>query len=410
MKNRKIDWSDPACFWFALSLREGIPPRLLKNALVAAGKYTKQDQIPPPEILEESHHGKELINRMFRKRRIQTTSLENTLSVSEKKTTQEWIQQFQTQDIRVLPLGSPEYPVSLAKSPYAPALLYRQGHIQNFMRGKPLAVVGTRSPTAYGKECTDGIIADLYKTTAIVVSGMAMGIDRGAHRAALENGLQTWAVWGQGLLAPQSKDMQSWKHRILENGYIFSPFPPGMTASPYSFLARNKIISGLSLGTVVIESRLKGGAMDTARHCLKEHKKLWCLPGSVYSKCSAGPNALIRSGDAILLQSGEELADFYGITAIQKDRDKESITDLFSVENPTLATAKPESEHDEYTRKIMDALQGGPMSREQLLLLDTEGVSKAMVTLTRLELAGFIRSFPGGKIALCSSRKTVRNT
>lgn len=232
-----------------------------------------------------------------------------------------------------------------------------------------------------------------------------MGIDRGAHRAALENDLPTWAIWGQGLMAAQSKDMQSWKHRILQNGCIFSPFPPGKGASLYSFLARNKIISGISLGTILIESRLKGGAMDTARHCLKERKKLWCVPGSVYSKCSAGPNALIRSGAATLLQSGTELADFYGITAPKKNYHKESASKN-PAPNAAFSTAEQGNKNEEYSRKILDALQAGPMTREQLLLIDAEDISKAMGTLTRLELTGSIRSFPGGKIALCLSRKS----
>lgn len=164
-------------------------------------------------------------------------------------------------------------------------------------RKPTVAIVGTRKPTAYGREVTMQIATDLAKRGVIIVSGMALGIDGIAHRATLEAGGTTIAVQGNGLakLYPSSH-RQLGEDIIQHGGAILSEYEPHVEARGFQFLERNRIVSGLSDAILITEASARSGTLNTAKHALEQGKEVFVVPGNITSPLSAGCNALIKQG------------------------------------------------------------------------------------------------------------------
>ena len=177
-----------------------------------------------------------------------------------------------------------------------------------FVEGRPLvehekaiAVVGTRRPTAAGLEAAHDFATGLAEAGFIVVSGLALGIDAAAHRAALTAGGQTIAVLGAGLDMAYPQRNRSLRREIEELGTVVTEYPEGTEPFASHFPERNRIIAGLCIGVVVIEGTTKSGALITARLALDANRRVWAVPGSIRNRQASGPNELIRSGNASLV-------------------------------------------------------------------------------------------------------------
>lgn len=213
--------------------------------------------------------------------------------------------------IRVVPLGSGEYPASLAAIPDAPLVLYRLG--ADIPWGDTVAIVGSRAPTPPGREFAGELAAGLAALGWTVVSGMARGVDAAAHEGALRGGGKTLAVLGCGVDVVYPPESGRLRERILERGALLAEVPPGSLPLPRNFPARNRIISGISRGVVVAEAPSRSGALITARFALEQGKEVMAVPGNPLFPHTAGSNGLIREG-ASPVTSAEEVAGFLGWT------------------------------------------------------------------------------------------------
>ncbi len=204
------------------------------------------------------------------------------------------LEKAEKNSIRIITCLDDEYPERLKNIYQPPPVVY----IRNSLIKSPsLGVVGTRKATPYGKNAVSHIIPGLVSQGVSIISGMAYGIDYYAHRVCLENGGYTAAVLGTGMdIVYPSQNQALYDMIIKQNSCLVSEYPLGYTPTRYSFLQRNRIISGLSDGILVVESKERGGALSTANFALEQGKDVFSIPGSIFSLQSAGCNNLIKQG------------------------------------------------------------------------------------------------------------------
>lgn len=208
------------------------------------------------------------------------------------------------------------YPKRLKKIPDPPQVLYLAGNLDLLKDSSPpLAIVGTRRCSLYGKQVVGDFAGKLAEQGFIIVSGLAKGIDALAHKITLENGGKTIAVLGSGInkkIYPK-ENTSLFKNILKSGGLIVSEYPPGTPPLQYNFPKRNRIIAGLSLGVLVIEARKKSGALITADFAFQQKKPVFAIPGSIYNPTSSGCNLLIKRG-AKIVNSPEDILHYFQIS------------------------------------------------------------------------------------------------
>ena len=287
--------------------------------------------------------------------------------------------------ISVLILPDDDYPLYLKEIFAPPPVLYVKGDLSVLGR-HALAVVGTRSPTTYGLQCTRGLVAGLCGR-AVIVSGLARGIDTAAHARCLEMGGKTVAVMGCGIDRVYPSENKELAERICENGAIVSEFPPGVIPEAYNFPRRNRVISGVSCGVLVVEAGEKSGALITADYALQQNRVVFAVPGPINSPVSAGTFRLIKDG-AVPVRSPEDIfehisaATFAPLLAAppQKIRSEQE-------PSPTLAVG------DELA--VWDALSDEPQRVDAIAEASGIEIPLLLGTLLNLELKGFITQTGG---------------
>ncbi len=206
-------------------------------------------------------------------------------------------------------LSDYDYLRDLPHIPDPPKKLFIRGKLPA-KRVKTVAIVGTRKPSTYGREIATKIASECAKNGIVVVSGLALGIDSIAHRAAIDSGGKTIAILANGVDKIYPRSHEDLGQRILQtNGAILSEYPNNTPARPWQFLARNRIVSGLADAVVIIEAASRSGTLSTANHALDQGKEIFAVPGNITSPLSAGCNQLIKNG-ANPLTSVEDLLDF----------------------------------------------------------------------------------------------------
>jgi len=200
---------------------------------------------------------------------------------------------------RTIPKRKPGYPPLLSELHDPPATLFLRGEADAVL-APGVAVVGARSCSAYGAHVARSLARDLASAGLVVVSGLARGLDGEAHRGALEGGGRTVAVLGCGIDRDYPRSHAELARRIVASGAVVSEYPPGVQPAPWRFPARNRIIAGLSLATVVVEARERSGALITADFALELGRDVFAVPGEITSGLSAGTNDLLRQGAAPL--------------------------------------------------------------------------------------------------------------
>ena len=242
--------------------------------------------------------------------------------------------------IRIIEINDPSYPRNLRNITNPPKILYARGNFKE--DEKCFAIVGTRKPSPYGKQAAIEIAGELADEGFTIVSGLAPGIDTIAHQTTLEKKGITIAVLGTGLdqksIYPQSNLLLV--ERILESGgCLISEYPAGTQGAKFTFPQRNRIISGLSIGVLVVEAKRKSGALITADWAKKQNRKIFAVPGPIHSLNSQGPHFLIKNG-AKLTESANDILEELNLPL--KDNAKEITGDTLE-ENLILGTLREES-------------------------------------------------------------------
>ena len=276
----------------------------------------------------------------------------------------------------VLTLGDSAYPPQLLQTADPPLLLYVQGQVE-LLSQRSLAIVGSRNASAQGVDNARAFAAHLSREGWTVVSGLAFGIDGAAHEGGLQGRGSTIAVVGTGLDRVYPARHRALAHRIAEAGVLISEFAPGTPPLPPNFPMRNRIIAGLSRGTLVVEAALQSGSLITARLAAEGGREVFAVPGSIQSPLSRGCHALIRQG-AKLVESAQDILEELQGTAVAADGHAD-------------ASPAP-SRHD----PVLDALGHDPVTLDALCARTGWSTSELSARLLELELEDQVARLPGG--------------
>jgi DNA processing protein len=229
----------------------------------------------------------------------------------------EW-RRLEAQGISLVVLDDPVYPGALREIADPPPVLYVHGELTP-ADDWAVAVVGTRRASVYGRQATERVVSDVARAGVTIVSGLARGIDTYAHRAALAAGGRTIAVLGSGLDRLYPSDNHALAAQIAKRGAVISEYPLGTPPDGTHFPRRNRIVSGLSRGVLVVEAGLKSGALNTATHAGEQGRDMFAVPGSIFNPLSAGPHQLIREGAKVVTDASDILEELH-LTAIVEER------------------------------------------------------------------------------------------
>ena len=289
--------------------------------------------------------------------------------------------------ITILTLTDSRYPPYLREIFAPPPLLYVKGNISVLSR-HAVAIVGSRSPTVYGRNATALIARELVESSFVITSGLARGIDTVAHETAVASGGATIAVLGSGLEQIYPRVNRELAGRILDQGCIVSEFPLGTPPEPFNFPRRNRIISGCSAAVIVVEAGEKSGSLITAGYALQQGREVCAVPGPINSPLSRGTFSLLKNG-ATPVRSGRELAE--GLAAA-------TATHL-TIEEP-VCSELPETIFTDDERRIVECLSDLPIRIDAIAEQLGMGVTDLFVVLLNLELKGQVQQ--------CSGQQFVR--
>ena len=291
--------------------------------------------------------------------------------------------------IRMIPRGQPDYPERLGEICDPPAVLYQRGVLLPTDR-LAVAIVGSRRCTAYGQRHAERLAGQLARAGLTVISGLARGIDQAAHRGALTAGGRTIAVLPAGVGRIYPPEHLELAQEISEQGALISEYPPAQRLVPGLFPQRNRIISGLSIGVILIEAGRRSGALHTARHALEQGREVMALPGPVDSLASGGCHDLIRDGVA-LVRNVDDILESLGPLPAPVAR-----SSGITVSSPReLVLNALES-------RVLNVVGFQPSAVDSVLANCPEEASQVLATLTVLEMRRLIRRLPGNQLVRCS--------
>jgi DNA processing protein len=301
---------------------------------------------------------------------------ENLIKLRASVSLDEVWERLQTQSIRVLTWNEDAYPVRLREIHNAPPVLYLRGSLEAEDEWA-VAIVGTRRITPYGRQVAERIALKLANSGITVVSGLALGVDTVAHRTSLEAGGRTLAVLGSGVDRIYPPKNRVLAEKVMENGAIISDYAPGTPPEAMNFPPRNRIISGLSLATVVVEASLKSGALITADFALEQGREVFAVPGSVFAPQSRGPNKLIQNGAHPLLDP-QEILDVLDLTRVTEQLEARVVL-------PSNATEA----------QLFEVLGHEPLHVDEVLAQTNLPIEQVTATLALMELKGMVRQVGG---------------
>ncbi|WP_071433442.1 DNA-processing protein DprA [Angelakisella massiliensis] len=325
---------------------------------------------------------------------------------------------------QVLTPDSPQYPARLRNIYSFPAVLYVLGELGEIDEQPAIAVVGTRKCTDYGRRAAEEFSWELARRGVIIVSGLALGIDSISQEAALKAGGRTIAVLGNGIDTVYPAQHRPLHRAILEHGgAVVSEYPPQEGAQPFFFPLRNRIISGLSLGTLVVEGTRHSGSLITAGHAVTQNRDVFAVPGSIYSPQSAGPNWLIGQG-ALPVSSWEEILAQYPWLTFSEPKEQPPLQISFDNPTPSVyngqkgASSRPQKQKKacgseapkggkteapsyltENQRRIFELLGEEPVSADRIVEQTGLPVPVVLANLTQLEIFGLVRTHPGRRFS-----------
>lgn len=294
----------------------------------------------------------------------------------------EW-EKLEKENITAISFYDNAYPTLLKEIPSAPQILYVKGNY-DFNSAPMIAIVGSRKFSSYGQQVATSIAYDLAQAGLTVVSGLALGIDTFAHRGALDGGGKTLAVLGSSLedknIGPRA-NFNLARH-IIENGALISDYPLETPAAPQTFPARNRLMAGLTLGTVVIEAAPASGTLITASMALDFNREVFAVPGNIFSPSSQGTNQLIKSGAKIVTSVTDILEELN----LEKFQQKKVAREFI-----------PSSKEEEIILKI---ISHEPIHIDRIIKLSKMNTSSVSSILIILEMQGIVKDM-GGQNYIC---------
>lgn len=363
--------------WIALNMVRGIGPRTANQLLnsfgspaqvFAASRLSLQKEGLKPETILELQDS----------------------AILEKANAE--IERLEKLNAQVITLDDEDYPELLREIHDPPIALYVRGDLTAACRRPCLAVVGSRRCSTYGVNVAESLSRDLAAHGLTIISGLARGIDAASHRGALEAGGLTVAVVGTGLGTTYPKEHKKLEEQIIAHGAVVSEFPLGTPPLPQNFPYRNRILSGLCFGVLIIEASEHSGSLITARLAYEQGREVFAVPGNITSQTSFGPNFLIKDG-AKLVQIWRDVVE-------ELPREiKEALLGVERPVTPTLAKVQPifeAVELSEAERKVLEVLSTDvPAHVDQLLISCEMSSSELMNALLGLEMKDRIRQLPG---------------
>ncbi len=303
----------------------------------------------------------------------------------------------------VVPLTDPRYPVRLKEIFDPPPLLFARGRpelIGQLMGELTLGIVGTRRPTAYGTAVATRLAKDLAGAGLAIASGMARGIDTAAHRAVLEAGGNTIAVFGCGVDEVYPAENRKLAEQIGRDGLILSEFPMGTPPYPQNFPIRNRIIAGMSVGVLVVEGGEYSGSAITAKLAAEQNREVFAVPGNITSKMSWGPNLLIKQGAKLVQEWNDVVVELKAEDRrrlVERCRNRLNLKENDGGESKDSMQSSLSFGIDGTGRTILNSLKlDAPVALDHLVeILAGTSPSEIIAALFELELAGLVRQLPG---------------
>jgi DNA processing protein len=365
-------------YWLALALTPGLGP---VRARKLVDRFGSADEVFQASLTELEGAG-------LRAESAQAIALGKSIEASEEE-----LIRATSAGAQIVTLDDPAYPVQLKNIFDPPVVLYVRGDI-DLLSETGVAVVGTRHPTPYGIGMAQRLASDLASHGIVIISGMARGVDTLAHKGALEGKGRTVAVWGTGIDVCYPRENKKLTEQILENGgAIVSEFAIGTFAAPQNFPIRNRIISGLAIGVLVVEAGEYSGTRITARNALEQSRDVYAVPGNVTNKQSWGPNTLIKQGAKLIAtweDVWEELPTNVRV-ALQARLAP-------ATEAPQGASLFADAQFSPHERRLYALLKPDEAVQIDQIIEKLEGEvssSEIFAALFELELMGKIRQLPG---------------
>jgi DNA processing protein len=304
-------------------------------------------------------------------------SIENLLATRAKINLDQEIDRVEKAGARIVIWADADYPPLLKNLPDAPPVLYIKGQLTMADREWTVAIVGTRRATAYGRQVAEMLATDLVHNGITIVSGLARGIDAYAHEAALRAGGRTLGVLACGIDQVYPPEHAKLAARMIEHGALLTEAPCGSPPEGGNFPARNRIISGLSLGTVVVEAAETSGALITSDRALEQGREVFAVPGHIFAKSSLGTHRLLKEG-ATLVTSAQDVLEALNLKMVTAHSEARAVIP----DDPTAA-------------KLFTLLSSEPTYIDYLVRESGLPVAQVSSTLALMELKGMIRQMAG---------------
>lgn len=362
------EWPDERFSWLALYLIPGLGHTVLRSLLENFGTPDAVFEAGVSELVKVEGVRREIAQRIVNRE----------FSIDPEKE----LGKVKKAGARIITYMDPSYPKLLKEIHHPPVLLYVKGKDiplnQTF-----IAVVGSRNATHYGLRAAENIGMGLAKRRVGVVSGLARGIDSAAHRGCLRGKGFTVAVMGTGIDRVYPKSNKRLLDKVTETGAVITEFPTGSPPEPKNFPIRNRIISGLSRGVVVVEATKQSGSLITASLALDQGREVFAVPGSIDSFKSTGTHFLIKQG-AKLIENADDILDEFGFH-------RESVEER----NDLRGAAGALLEMDELERKLYEIIGDYPIHIDQIVRKGDMDAGEVSSTLMEMELKGIVKQLPG---------------
>ncbi len=296
----------------------------------------------------------------------------------------------------LVPIFDPAYPPRLREIFDPPVVLFVRGRVE-LLQSTMLGVVGTRRPTAYGIAATEHLAPDLARAGLTITSGMARGIDTSAHKSTLAVGGDTIAVFGCGVDQIYPAENRKLSEEIAVKGLLVSEFLMGSPSYPQNFPIRNRIISGMSVGVLIVEGAQYSGSSITAKMAIDQQREVFAVPGNIVSKMSWGPNLLIKQGAKLVQEWNDVVVELPPDIRRQLIHKAQTRQGMLPITESGETSSAPACEIGPCARQLLPALKiDVPLNLDQLLeTFESVSSSEIIAALFELEMLGLIRQLPG---------------